>query len=355
MTNYVSNFNLLGENITIKDIEGRELINGQDIKITNTNNRIDNTNNEINQIILKRNPYSGTKVVLFGDSWLTQEKTLANTIGSNLNATVQNLGVGGAGFSEYATSKIITQINNARQDNDVKCVIIIGGVNDLNRGYEQIIQDQSSFLDDVQEAVQAAESKYPNAIVLLCYNNFLAYFPPKWKAILLAVHNRISGATKSVSFLNSVYITSRIEAWYKSDHIHLNSSGYQSYGGYITKFILSGENNITQDFGALTDVASGLNWLRRPYVYKINDKMIVTEMEVNFSATGTTRVTLAKLQYNFAAPFNGACRQPLIADDTLLGVIYINASGNLIVRGNGSTLAGARCNSFEWELTSPTK
>lgn len=115
--------------------------------------------------------YEGAKSIGFGDSNMVGGEAGAteNTyyqICQKLGCTYDNRGVNGATFALTGNNKIKDVINAATADDEVKLVVLIGGINDYHYGEYNV----GSFKTAVSECVNACLTKFPNADICLIWD-----------------------------------------------------------------------------------------------------------------------------------------------------------------------------------------
>lgn len=118
-----------------------------------------------------KSAYEGAKSIGFGDSNMAGGEAGAtqNTyyqICEKLGCTYDNRGVNGATFALTGNNRIKDVIDAATADNDVRLVVLIGGIND----YHYIEYNVTSFRNAVSECVNECLTKYPNADICLIWD-----------------------------------------------------------------------------------------------------------------------------------------------------------------------------------------
>lgn len=161
-------------------------------------------------------------LVIFGDSWTTSGNSWPQKYAKATNKTfTKSYGVIGATFLNRPSNLISSQLNSARQDtdinkNEVKEVIIIGGVNDY--------RDNDNNASDVGAAIASLVNDiadiYPNAHIRYFLNCQIFGYPHTWMASFST-----SCFNKGFSaFSLAPYLLFNTYA-YETDNLHLNTSG----------------------------------------------------------------------------------------------------------------------------------
>lgn len=120
---------------------------------------------------LGKSKYEDAKSIGFGDSNMAGGEAGAteNTyyqICEKLGCTYDNRGVNGATFALSGNNKIKDVIDAATADDEVKLVVLIGGIND----YHYIEYNVANFRTAVGECVNACLTKFPNADICLIWD-----------------------------------------------------------------------------------------------------------------------------------------------------------------------------------------
>lgn len=115
--------------------------------------------------------YNGAKSIGFGDSNMAGGEAGATEnvyyqICQKLGCTYDNRGINGATFSTSGSSTIKSAIDSATADNDVKLVVLIGGIND----YHYVDYNVSTYKSSVLACVNPCLTKYPNADICLIWD-----------------------------------------------------------------------------------------------------------------------------------------------------------------------------------------
>lgn len=154
------------------------LINGQSEQLAG------NTNSGLKDLIMTnaadiaqirqdvgKSGYEGAKSIGFGDSNMVGGEAGAteNTyyqICQKLGCTYDNRGVNGATFALTGNNKIKDVIDAATADDEVKLVVLIGGIND----YHYIDYNVGSYKTAIGECINACLTKFPNADICLIWD-----------------------------------------------------------------------------------------------------------------------------------------------------------------------------------------
>lgn len=118
--------------------------------------------------------FNGAKSIGFGDSnmavtYLGDGDGRLGTYGklcSALGCTYDNRGVSGARFNPAAVNNIPAQIDAATADDEVRLVMLIGGINDFH--YETI--NYTNFLAYIRSCINKCVNKFSNAAILVMFD-----------------------------------------------------------------------------------------------------------------------------------------------------------------------------------------
>ena len=129
-------------------------------------------NTAISTIAVSGNMFSGQKSIGFGDSNMrgTQagaESIVYKKLCTMLGCTYDNRGVSGSAFDQNAEYSIISQVNAADYDADVRLVVLIGGINDW---HYQTSLTNVGFAAAVEATIAAIWNKFPNAVLVSIFD-----------------------------------------------------------------------------------------------------------------------------------------------------------------------------------------
>ena len=334
MANYVSNFELLGEEIQIKDIESRNSIAEINSDISTINSDISTINSDISA--LKLSKLAGKNIVFFGDSWTvgsgatSTSQGFAPVMANRLDMTQFNYGVGGAGFLRSG-NQIITQVNTANSDmsstekNNTAIVFIFGGVNDWRNSTGSI----DSMATAIKTVCDTCHNQYKNAkiVVALCntmnlnitdtFRHWMYYFRYYLQQncaypiqIIKNVENIISGRS----------------GCYVSDNLHPSTTGHAILAGFFINQLLGGDSTVDYYHSTFT-LSSGNTMTQIPHLFRFNNKICCTggTFTLGSAISSNTRIgtmsTLISPKYTTYIPAFYANR--------LIGNIALTESGNV--------------------------
>ena len=115
--------------------------------------------------------FEGQKSIGFGDSNMVGGEAGTNhvyrQICDKLGCLYDNRGVNGVTFSNTSgRGSIIDQISLSESDEDVKLVVVIGGINDLH--YTDF--NENTFTNNVKATLNMAHNYYPNAVIVCIFD-----------------------------------------------------------------------------------------------------------------------------------------------------------------------------------------
>lgn len=137
--------------------------------------------------------FNGTKSVGFGDSNMAgtyfdnpETETAYGKVCAALGCTYDNRGVNSARFDSTFSNNIGTQIDSSEYDEDVRLVMVVGGINDFH--YSEI--SYTTFLGNVRACINKIIQKFPNAAIIMTFDQG-SQEPSSWmlryaKAVKLA-------------------------------------------------------------------------------------------------------------------------------------------------------------------------
>lgn len=193
-----------------------------------------------------QNLQSINHVLIIGDSWSTPQQDLTkwfNIIGNDLNLTIDNFAVSGAGFyhNDVPNTTFAEQIALASQTvspSTLKYIIVYGGVNDYRNGVSA-----ENFAVGFNNVVTNARTYFPNAELIILplnigYSNNAIYNGfSKYRTNCL--HNCLpshSGFCQTVSFWLMPYGTA-IWQELSGELLHPNATGHQIIASYIESIL----------------------------------------------------------------------------------------------------------------------
>lgn len=262
----VTKFELLGETIQIKDKIARDDISILNERVTNNESSIQTNENDISTLKHTIGNYDLSNVVMMGDSYLNgggSTNPLTDNWGDLLSIYLninnyRKYPNGGGGFIVKGAldQNFITMVspggyvyNNEQNKNNVKTVIVMGGINDGEVSGDTMRATVSSF-------IEALRNCFPNAKPLIIYN-----FTP-----VPMYYPHIYGICKACADYgldtpqNSFWWLWNGNDLFNSDNVHPNTLGYKR-GTQILASWIKGYDFIVPTTGKITE--KGLNWYIR--------------------------------------------------------------------------------------------
>lgn len=262
----VTKFELLGETIQIKDKIARDNISVLNEKVTNNETSIQTNENDISTLKHTIGNYDLSNVVMIGDSYLNgggSTNPLTDNWGDLLSIYLninnyRKYPNGGGGFIVKGAldQNFISMVspggyvyNNEQNKNNVKTVIVMGGINDGEVSGDTMRATVSSF-------IQALRNCFPNAKPLIIYNftPVPMYYPHIYGICKACADYGLDTPQNSFWWLwngNDIF---------NSDNIHPNTLGYKR-GTQILASWIRGHEFIPPTSGKITE--KGLNWFIR--------------------------------------------------------------------------------------------
>ena len=214
---------------------------------------------------------SKRKLILFGDSWATNDNNnWPDRLANALNLTLVDYAQGGMGWS-YGSNNIQNQITNASTDPEAEIVIAIGGINDVREGVAY-----SAYKTAIQTCANAIRTKFTKARCFIIPINV----PSKsYASTETAIDNYYYNVFTDVALRTSPIAMVDIIGWlqplapfniYTSDNLHMSSYGDEVFlnliygvinGSYLkslrVKYPLTGATGITV-YGHGIEIIDGL-------------------------------------------------------------------------------------------------
>jgi lysophospholipase L1-like esterase len=262
----VTKFELLGETIQIKDKIARDNISILNERVTNNETSIQTNENDISTLKHTIGNYDLSNVVMIGDSYLNgggSTNPLTDNWGDLLSIYLEinnyrKYPNGGGGFIVKGAldQNFISMVspggyvyNNEQNKNNVKTVIVMGGINDGEVSGDTMRATVSSF-------IEALRNCFPNAKPLIIYNftPVPMYYPHIYGICKACADYGLDTPQNSFWWLwngNDIF---------NSDNIHPNTLGYKR-GTQILASWIRGYEFIPPTSGKITE--KGLNWVIR--------------------------------------------------------------------------------------------
>ena len=262
----VTKFELLGETIQIKDKIARDNISILNERVTNNESSIQTNENDISTLKHTIGNYDLSNVVMIGDSYLNgggSTNPLTDNWGDLLSIYLEinnyrKYPNGGGGFIVKGAldQNFISMVspggyvyNNEQNKNNVKTVIVMGGINDGEVSGDTLRATVSSF-------IEALRNCFPNAKPLIIYNftPVPMYYPHIYGICKACADYGLDTPQNSFWWLwngNDIF---------NSDNIHPNTLGYKR-GTQILASWIKGYDFIPPTSGKITE--KGLNWFIR--------------------------------------------------------------------------------------------
>ena len=292
--------------------------------------------------ILRGNPYYGQKSIGFGDSNMKgdeagQENNTYRRITDYLHMTYDNRGVNGATIQTTGDKDIITQINDATADPEVKLVVFIGGIND----YHYVEYNYANFRSAVQSCVTAIMEKFVNADIVLIFdqgkqhpNGRMLRYPEAMSTCVVMSRTRKIVAVPTFDMCFQ-------ESWYNSQN-HWNGNGCAIVAQRACAYLTGGTPHKGMTYRAVVQPKSGVTGLSA-VVHKIAD---LENYTIDQYADIRFETTFAP-----SAGFTELIELPISFDGNMpVGDKYIDLSINL----GDSSLAYFNLRQFESNYTSVT-
>ena len=168
--------------------------------------------------------FEGQKSIGFGDSNMVGGEAGTNhvyrQICDKLGCLYDNRGVNGVTFSNTSgRGSIIDQISLSESDEDVKLVVVIGGINDLH--YTDF--NETTFANNVRATLNMAHNYYPNAVIVCIFDQGRQW--PNARNLRYAFAMNRACGTMSYSCMSVPTIDVSLDSGMYASQNHWNESG----------------------------------------------------------------------------------------------------------------------------------
>ena len=180
---------------------------------------------------------STLEIVIFGDSFS------ADVVNVNKwpyylkqmhdNIVFHNYAIGGGTLTNSVPSQIITAENDTSYDkNEVKIVLVFGGVNDRAQGIAR-----STIITSLNASINSIKQDYPNADIYFVYNTATPIYQAVYNDGLAIVDEMISAhGIKACTMFGWILPTD-----YSADFVHPKESGWKRIASNMNALFFGGE------------------------------------------------------------------------------------------------------------------
>lgn len=291
--------------------------------------------------------YYGHRMVVIGDSYAygtgasdhggAEQNRFSTRLANMLGAIEVNVAVGSTGFCDPGSggqnSPFPTQVSqaatklNAEQRNDVRLVLIAGGINDEREG---ATYSRAQLATAAKNTCTAAKASFPNADIVV--------FPMLWSGQGWQYHafNFECGIVEGVMQSNCGVAVQGCWTWnfgnasaYASDNLHPNDTGHLNFANRMFESITQGGTMNYQNYLFVPTIKGGSTVNRTYGVFQNGviqcDGMVVGTSGESISGNtqiGTVPVGMYPEQNVYA---------PIFKNNQLAGMFCITQSGNVYI------------------------
>lgn len=284
----VTNFELFGEKVNVKDVTARNLINTINQNIV----RIDNEINKIKQ----------SEIVFIGDSFSTGYQPgggvldwpIPNLVADMLNLNLHKYAANAAGFtvSGDGNKRFIDLANEAVNDNSyshdkVKYVVVFGGINDINNNPSGNLYQ---------------ESRRVYTTLCSAFRNSEIHYIPNWGAVAIPDIQELlfrelskSGDTANYSFsvfYSAITVLMGKMECLNNDNVHPNLIGSYRYAEAISAYLNGGEVVTSFKVDLITKPGWIINYLN---MYRSTDRIRIWGSAETTAPITTTNTTICEI------------------------------------------------------------
>ena len=305
--------------------------------------------------ITTKTKYYGHRMVVIGDSYAYgtgasdhggAEQLRFSTRLANMLGTVEvNVAVGSTGFCDPGSggqnSPFQTQVSkaaaqlNASQRNDVRLVLIAGGINDEREG---TTYSRAQMATAAKNTCTAAKTSFPNADIVV--------FPMLWNGQGWQYHafNFECGIVEGVMQSNCGTAVQGCWTWnfgnasaYASDNLHPNDTGHLNFANRMFESITKGGTMNYQNYLFVPSINGG-SAANRTYGIFQNGTMYFGGMRVGTSGesiSGNTKIgTVPPGMYPEVNVYT-----PIFKNNQVAGMFCVTDSGNVYVNPTSTVTA----------------
>ena len=341
MAKYVSNFNVLGENIAVKDeaaqsdlTQIKETIPTIQEDITNLDTITNKNSSNINT--LKLTMLGGKNIVFFGDSWTVGSGAssynlgFANLMANRLGMRKFNYAVGGAGFLRTG-NLISSQLTTAKSDmsqtekNETSIVFILGGVNDW--------RNQTGSISEMNTAIKSlcdsCHSTFTNAkiVIALCNTENLSMTDTFRNWMYNFRENLIANCNYPIQIIKNIEnVISGRPNCYVSDNLHPSTYGHSILAGFFINQLLGGSSDVCY-YHSLISLNAGFSFSSIQHFFRYNENVRSTRCVITSTKPITSNTKIGTFS-TLIAP-KDTIYFPTYYGNRLVGNIGITNSGNV--------------------------
>jgi lysophospholipase L1-like esterase len=299
--------------------------------------------------------YYGHRMVVIGDSYAygtgasdhggAEQLRFSTRLANMLGAVEVNVAVGSTGFCDPGSggqnASFPTQVSqaaaklNATQRNDVRLVLIAGGINDEHEG---VTYSRAQMATAAKNTCTAAKASFPNADIVV--------FPMLWNGQKWQYHafNFECGIVEGVMQSNCGTAVQGCWTWnfgdaakYATDNLHPNDAGHLNFANRMLESIMQGGTMNYQNYLFVPTINGG-STVNRTYGVFQNGTMHFGGMYVGTSGekiSGNTKIgTVPPGMYPEVNVY-----APIFKNNQLAGMFCVTVSGNVYINPTSEVTA----------------